>query len=407
MARYIRRSIEPILQSAVKEFPAVVITGPRQSGKTTLLKHLFGDKFQYVSLEPPDIRVVAQTDPRGFLEHYSSPVILDEAQYAPELFFYIKEKIDGNRRQAGQYILTGSQNILLSEKISESLAGRAAILKLMPLSRKELIGHPNEGLPWQKSIKATKPRKSISSKILWESILRGSYPELCENQKRDRELWYASYVQTYLERDIRSLRHVGDLTQFQLFLRALAARSAQLIDISHLSRDLGVTVNTVKAWISVLEATYQIVIVRPYYANIGKRLVKTPKIYFTDVGMLCYLTGIHDIEHATKGPLSGAIMETVVFSEIFKTLLHQGKEPQIYFWRTSSGEEVDFLVFEGQRMVPIEVKLSSTPRTEMISSIVRLRTQLGESCDAGYLIHSGNIKLPLGHGVIALPFTEL
>ena len=196
-------------------------------------------------------------------------------------------------------------------------------------------------------------------------------------------------MQTYLERDVRTLRQVGDLSQLQSFLRALAARSAQLLNLTDLARDLGVALNTVKAWLSVLEATYQVIVLRPYFANVGKRLVKTPKVYFTDVGTLCYLTGLKDPEHAASGPLGGPIMETAVLSEIVKTLTHCGIDPQIYFWRTSAGTEVDFVIETGGRLVPIEVKLSATPRPAMAAAIKSLQEDFGEKVMPGFVVHPG------------------
>ncbi len=404
--RYIGRTIEPVIRKAVKEFPAVVLMGPRQSGKTTLLKHLFGNRYRYVSLEPPDVRMSAIEDPRGFIEMYPPPVIFDEVQYAPDLLPYIKEKIDAKRDRYGQYLITGSQNLLLIERVTESLAGRAAMLRLLPLTRREAQGHPQRRLPWEVKQHETE-MKTISPEDLWREFLRGGYPELSAHPKRDAALWHSAYIQTYLERDVRTLRQVGDLTQFQSFLRALAARSAGLLHLSDLSRDLGIAVNTAKAWLSILEATYQIIVLRPYFANVGKRLVKTPKVYFIDVGTLCYLAGLRDPEHAASGPMGGAIFETVVIMEIFKTLIERGIDPQIYFWRTSTGTEVDTVIEVIPRLIPIEIKLSFTPRPAMASGIKTFREDFADRAAPGYVIHTGNIRLPLGSGVTALPFTEL
>ncbi len=403
---YIKRSLEPVLKKAASEFPAVVLTGPRQSGKTTILKHLFAGQCRYISLEPPDVRASAMEDPRAFLERYPPPVIFDEVQYTPGLFPYIKEKIDADRDKSGQYLLTGSQNLLLMEKLTESLAGRAAILRLLPLSRREAEGRPLFPLPWE-SGRGESSEKHLSFGNLWENFLRGGYPELAAKPDRDANLWHASYVQTYLERDVRNLRQIGDLSQFQNFLRTLAARSAQLLNLTDVARDLGVAVNTIKAWVSVLEATYQVIVLRPYFANVGKRLVKTPKVYFTDVGTLCYLTGLKDPEHAASGPMGGAIMETAVLSEIVKTLVHRGIEPHVYFWRTIAGAEVDIVVEGGGKVVPIEIKLSATPRPAMASAIKTLQKDLEGTSMPGYVVHPGDVRLPIAPGVTALPFADL
>jgi predicted AAA+ superfamily ATPase len=390
----------------VLSFPAVVLTGPRQSGKTTLLKHLFEESHRYVSIEPPDVRAVAIEDPRGFLEAYPPPVIFDEIQYAPDLLPYIKERIDAHRDRRGEYLLTGSQNLLLHEGVTETLAGRAAILRLLPLSHREAGGYPQKPLVWERAAQDDETRGPCFGN-LWTTFLRGGYPELTAEPDLDRGLWHASYVQTYLERDVRSLRQVGDLNLFQSFVQTLAVRSGQLLNLTDMARDLGLAVNTAKAWLSVLEATYQVIVLRPYFANVGKRLLKTPKIYFTDVGTLCYLAGLKDPGHAASGPMSGAILETAVVSEILKTYLHRGEDPRMHFWRTTAGTEVDLIVESEGQLIPIEVKLSATPKPAMTKGIKIFQKDLGERAVKGFVIHPGDIRLPLAPQVLALPFAEL
>jgi len=403
---YRERSLEPVLRQAAKEFPAIVLTGPRQSGKTTLLGHLFGKTHRRVSLEPENVRLAAMQDPRGFLAGFPPPVFFDEVQYAPSLFPYLKEEIDKHRHRSGQYLLTGSQNLQLLQNVTESLAGRAAIFTLLPLSAREISKELRRPFSWESAARSSL-ENAWPRHRLWEQIVRGSYPEIATSRRKLLSMWHSSYVQTYLERDVRSLRQVGDLTSFQVFLRALAAQHGQLLDLTHLSGNIGVSLNTAKAWLSVLEATHQVVILRPYYGNLKKRLVKTPKVYFTDSGTLCYLVDLQGAGHAASGPMAGALWEGFVLLDIYKTFLHRGETPRVYFWRTSDGHEVDIIVEHAGRLVPIEVKATATPKPAMAKDVRLFQELFGSMAAPGYVVHTGSERLPLGPGVTALPFRLL
>jgi predicted AAA+ superfamily ATPase len=406
MPRYLTRSLASVLARAVREFPAVVVTGPRQSGKTTMLRRQFGETHRYVSLEIPDLRLAADTDPRGFLAAHPPPVVFDEVQHAPDLLPYIKESIDRDRAARGRYILTGSQNLLMLEKVTESLAGRSAWLTLWPLTGRELAGQSERGFPWSRRGGGSEGT-GLAFGTLWERLLAGWYPEPATEPDRDLELWHESYLRTYVERDVRAIRQIGDRTQFQLFLRALAHRAGQLLRLSEISRDLGIAVNTVKAWISVLEASHQIVRIQPWHRNVGKRLVKTPRIYFADTGTLCRLVGLADADHLRDGPMAGAVMENAVVMEILKSVDHRGERPRLSFFRTSDGHEVDLVLELGERLVPVEVKATATPLPRMGDDIRLFRALAGEAVAPGYVVHSGDVTSPLGEGVSALPFAGL
>ena len=362
----------------------------------------------------PDVRAVAVSDPRGFLALHGPPVIFDEIQHAPELLAYIRAEVDAHRHDKGQFLLTGSQNLLLSQHITETLAGRVAMLALLPLSLREVCREPHRALPWERDVAqdafrlGSAPENEVrsdfkaTSETVWRYMLRGGYPELWAEPDRDARLWHSSYVQTYLERDVRSLRQIADLTQFQSFLRAVGARHGQLFNRTEVARDLGIAVNTVKAWLSVLETSYQVTILRPFYRNAGKRLVKTPKVYITDPGILCYLAGLTSREQILGSPLGGPLWEGLVLGELVKTQVNQGQPPRVSFWRTASGVEVDIVVERAGRLIPIEAKLSSTPRPRMASGIETFARDFPES-ETGFVVHSGDVILPLGGRALALP----
>lgn len=403
---YIRRSLEPLLVRVIRDFPAVMLTGPRQAGKTTILQRLLGDQFGHVSLDLPENQRLASTAPREFLAKHRDPVIFDEVQQAPGIIPYLKAAIDEERGRKGRYILTGSQNLLLAEAVTESLAGRVAILRLFPLSRREVARRPDEPLPWEDRRSADRRPRPADLEI-WESFLLGGYPELIANKTINARVWHDSYIDAYLQRDVRSVRQVGDLSQLLSFVQTLAHRSGQLVNLADIARDLGIRVTEARAWLSALEATYQVCIVRPYFANFGKRLVKRPKVYFTDVGTLCRLLDLEKPAEAASSPMAGAILETAVLGEIVKTLARRGTRPSIFFWRTSDGHEVDFLVRSNGRLVPIEVKLSASPGIRAGNPIRRLKTGLGDWLRPGFVIYPGKRRTPLGDGVTLLPFAEL
>jgi len=352
----IPRTLGSRLVKLAGQYPVVYLTGPRQSGKTTLSRATFSD-FEYRSLEDLETREEAIEDPRGFLRRLegSKGAILDEAQRAPDLFSYIQGYAD--ERRGGPLVLTGSQHFLLLERISQSLAGRAAILELLPFSISELAGRPA-----MTPSEFEKGEVEILGEVkldLDETLFAGTFPAI-----HDRELealtWLDGYVRTYVERDVRAISNIGNLEAFLRFLSLCAGRSGQLLNRSSLGADSGVDQTTVSRWISILQASYIVDLLRPHFENFSRRLIKSPKLYFNDTGLLCRLLGVRNPEDLRNHPLRGAIFETFVVSEMRKLYLHHGQRPPLYFWRDSNGREVDVLVDVGQRRIPVEIKSSAT-----------------------------------------------
>jgi predicted AAA+ superfamily ATPase len=389
MKIYIPRHIEKTLKGFVREFPVVALTGPRQAGKSTLLSNLFGDTYNIISFDDPLIRERALSDPYLFLDTAGSKVIFDEIQYVPELLPYLKILIDKDRDNRGRFIITGSSQFNLMKNLTQTLAGRIGILVLLPFARgeKETI---------------TELKDKLSKDIFVHSSLRGSFPEVTIHPEINANHWYAGYISTYLERDIRSLYNIGSLREFQRFLQLLAGRCAQILNLSSLANDLGVAVNTIKRWVSVLEASQIIYILPSYYQNLGKRIAKNPKVYFLDCGLVCYLTGLKDEEHLLKGPMAGAIFENYLLQETVKSFFNQGLIPNIFYLRTHNGLEIDLLIEKENILYPIEFKLSKTLNLAMttpIEGFKRLFSKLNIA--EGRIISLSEQEFPLSKEVLS------
>jgi predicted AAA+ superfamily ATPase len=393
----IPRHLAKHIKKYAKQYPIVALVGPRQSGKTTLSRFLF-PKYRYVSLENLDLRHQASTDPRGFLLTFGPYVILDEVQRVPELLPYIQELVDTNQEPA-QYILTGSSQFLLMESVTQSLAGRVVFFKLYPLSYLEL-----NLLPPDRSYETIyqtihHKRKAVSQENLFNMMLHGFYPRI-HDKNLDSYKWYENYVFTYVERDVRALVNVKNLRTFEHFLLLIASRSGQLISYSDLSNTLGLSQPTIKEWISVLETSGLIYILPPYFNNLSKRLVKTPKLYFVDTGLLCHLLSIRTVEHLKTHPLLGNIFETFIVSECFKRFYNLGETPPLYFWRDQSKNEIDLLIHTGLHTIPVEVKLSQTYNPDFGKSIARwLSLADASGAGKGIITYCGK-ELINTHGLI-------
>ncbi len=378
------RHITNELRKLANIYPAVSVTGPRQSGKTMLVKTVFPN-LPYVNLEAPDIREYAEQDPRGFLNQYSHGVILDEVQRVPDLFSYIQVRID-EKNQKGEFILTGSHQLLLHQGIVQSLAGRVGMLSLFPMSLSEL-------------------EEAGFTGSLNEWLFKGGYPRVYKDQI-DPTIAYRNYHQTYLERDVRELLHVKDLSQFQKFIRLCAGRIGQVLNVSSLSNDVGVCSHTVKHWLSVLEASYLIILLQPYFENFSKRMIKSPKLYFTDTGLACYLLGIESAELISRDPLKGNLFENLVFLELYKTRANRGLDPRLYYYRDQRGLEVDFLWEDRRTLIPIEAKSAETFTPEFTQGIHAFQKIAKERGGRGYVVYSGEREFAAGAEIGVYHFTH-
>ena len=381
----IQRTAYDTIMRLAKGFPVIAITGPRQSGKTTLARSSFPDK-PYLTLEDPDTRLLAESDPRGLLSRFPDGLILDEAQRAPQLFSYLQGFVD-NQLVPGKYVLTGSQQFGLLSGISQSLAGRVGLVQLLPFSMEELASAGK--LP------------NNADLLMW----RGMYPPLY-----DRDLipadWFPAYVNTYIERDVRQLVNVRDLSAFQRFIRMCAARTGQLLNLSSLASDCGITHNTASAWISVLEASYIIFLLRPHFNNYNKRLVKAPKLYFLDTGLAAWLLGIREEEQLAFHAQRGALFENLVVTEYLKARFNRGQPADLHFWRDSKGLEVDLLLDDGISLKPIEIKSGQTVASDFMTSLRKWCELSGDPKRPAVLVYGGENELKNGN-VSIVPWRKL
>ena len=381
----IPRTLEPTLTAVARQYPVVTLTGPRQSGKTTLVREAFPD-HAYTSLEEPDVREFALADPRGFLGQFGDRVILDEVQRAPDLFSYIQSIVD-REDVPGRYILSGSQNFLLLRSIGQSLAGRSAVLHLLPLSLAELQGRPPFSLDALGKEAPAEHREA--SPDLMDALFRGFYPRI-HDKGLDPTTWHSSYYQTYVERDVREVLNVGDIEAFGRFVRLCAGRNGQLLNLTSLANDCGITHTTARRWISILEASFLVLLLRPYHANFGKRLIKSPKLYFLDTGLLCYLLRIQSPEDLRLHASRGSIFESFVVADLLKNFLNRGREADLYFWRDSTGHEIDVVIDRGQERVAVEIKSAQTVAEDFFAGIDFWRKLLGDPQAPSALIYGGD-----------------
>ena len=390
--KYIHRQIEPVIKNVLNTFSSLALTGPRQAGKSTLLTQTLTD-YQYITLDDPVIRDRAVNDPRLFFDTLKEKAIIDEIQHAPELLSYAKIIIDSNRDKKGLFVFTGSQQFHMIKDLGDSLAGRIALLELLPFSVKE--------------IKTTADFKTIVDYFVY-ACLKGSYPELVTQSSMDTSIWYASYVQTYLERDIRSIFNIGNLRDFQRFMQLLAARCSQILNYSQFSKALGISVPTIKRWISILEACRIIYLLYPYYNNLGKRITKAPKLYFHDCGLVCFLTGLKDRKHLLYGPMAGALFENFCIQETLKVYFNKKEKLNLYYLRTNNDLEIDLIIEKQfQKIIPIEIKLNRTPKPGMAGNMERFRNTFSKlDIQKGLIVSLTEKTFPLNRNTTAINFFE-
>lgn len=369
---FIPRQLNEALSRLRTKFPILAVTGPRQSGKTTLLRHIFSD-YQYVTLENPDIRERALTDPKGFLNTWSNKVIFDEIQQAPQLFSYLQSKVDEDR-QMGQFILSGSQNFQLLQSITQSLAGRVALFKLMPFSFKELEGSQLLAAHWH------------------EAAFRGFYPALFDRNIEPPD-FYVNYIETYLERDVRQLLNVRDLRQFRLFLKLCAGYIGQMLNLQKIATEVGISQPTAQSWLSVLETSYIVFTLPPYYRNFNKRLVKTPRLYFYDTGLACYLLEMTRPSDLFTYYQRGSMFENLLVAELCKQQLHNYRKADFYFWRDNNDLEIDLLFEEGATLRVAEIKSAETINTSFFANLQKFSKQNPELSLEPFLLYGGSEQL--------------
>ena len=402
--KYYRRSIEQVINEYKEQFPILLLTGPRQVGKSTLFKELFREEYKYFSLDDPILKEQIINDPRLFLKNNPEKLIIDEIQYAPSIFPYLKMKVDENRED-GMYLMTGSQAFVLMKNVSETLAGRVGILELQGISLREQfdVEFNKPFIPNEEYI--SEREKNITEYTnLWQKIHRGYMPELVFNDKKKWEFFYSSYVQTYIERDVRDLINISDESKFLKFMTSLASRNGELLNYGAVANEVGVSNETVKRWVSVLRTSRIIYLMEPYFNNHLKRVIKTPKIYFMDVGLLAYLTKWPTPETLANGAKAGNIFETFVISEIIKSYLNAGIiNPPIYFYRDKDKKEIDLIIEEAEKIYPIEIKMSASPDKEMAKNFSVLKGKIDKEIGTGVIICQYDNKFYLSDDILVLP----